>query len=114
MLPGGMDPKKMEAMMRQMGIRSEQIDAKSVIIETSSGRLIIEDPQVTQVTMQGQKSFQISGNVRLEEKSSAEDLKLIMEQTGCTEEEARAALAKTGGDIAEAIVLLSEKGQSCD
>lgn len=95
--------------MRQMGIRSEPIDAKSVIIETSSGRLVIDDPQVTQVTMQGQKSFQISGTVRVEDKSSSDDIKLVMEQAGCSEEEAKAALDKTGGDIAEAIVLLSDK-----
>ena len=62
MMPGGMDPKKMEAMMRQMGIKQQNIDAKSVIIETGTGRLIIDDPEVVQITMQGQKSFQISGH----------------------------------------------------
>lgn len=108
MIPGGMDPKKMEALMRQMGIRSEQIEAKSVIIETSSGRIIVDDPQVTQVTMQGQKSFQISGSIRLEDKSAEGDVKLVMEQAGCSEDAAREALRKTNGDIAEAILLLSE------
>ncbi len=106
MMPGGMDPKKMEAMMRQMGIKQQNIDAKSVIIETGTGRLIIDDPEVVQITMQGQKSFQISGNVR--EESSGDDIKMVMEQTGCSEDQAKDALEKSKGDIAEAIVFLTE------
>ena len=109
MIPGGMDPKKMQALMKQMGIKSEDVDAVKVTIESSDGKTItITEPQVTKITMQGQTSFQIAGNVRVEEKSSEEDLKLIMEQTGCTEEEAKAALEKSGGDIAQAIVSISE------
>ncbi len=108
MIPGGMDPKKMEALMRQMGIKSENIDATGVIIETSSGKILIDDPQVVQVTMQGQKSFQISGSIRTEEKSAEDDIKMIMEQTSCSEEDAKSALEKSNGDIAEAILSLSE------
>jgi nascent polypeptide-associated complex subunit alpha len=106
MIPG-MDPKKMQAMMRQMGIKSEDISATKVTIETSEGLLIIENPEIVKITMQGQTSFQISGNVRKEEKTSADDIKMIMEQTGCTEDQAKSALEKSGGDIAEAIVSLS-------
>lgn len=109
MIPGGMDPKKMQAMMRQMGIKSEDIDALKVTIEASDGTtIIIEQPQVTKITMQGQSSFQIAGNIKTREKSSVDDLKLIMEQTGCSEEEAKSALENAGGDIAQAIVTLSE------
>ncbi len=108
MIPGGMDPKKMQAMMRQMGIQSEELDAKKVTIETSSGTLVIESPQVVQITMQGQKSFQISGEVRTQS-YTAEDLGLVMEQAGCSEAQAREALEKSNGDIAQAIVLLSEE-----
>ncbi len=108
MIPGGMDPKKMQALMKQMGIRSEEIEATKVTIETSGGSVIIvEQPQVTKITMQGQSSFQIAGNVRVEEKSSAEDVKMVMEQAGCSEEAARDALEKSGGDIAQAILSLS-------
>jgi nascent polypeptide-associated complex subunit alpha len=107
MIPGGMDPKKMQALMRQMGIKSEDIAAKKVVIETDSGSsIIIENPQVTQITMQGQKSFQIAGDVRTEEKASGDDIKLVVEKTGCSEEAAKSALEKSGGDIAEAIMSL--------
>ncbi|MFH0884314.1 MAG: nascent polypeptide-associated complex protein [Candidatus Micrarchaeota archaeon] len=108
MIPGGMDPKKMQAMMKQMGIKSEEIDATKVTIETSSGAIIIEQPQVTKITMQGQASFQIAGSVRVEEKSSSDDIKMVMEQTGCSEDDARDALEKSGGDIAQAIISLGE------
>jgi nascent polypeptide-associated complex subunit alpha len=105
MMPSGMDPKKMQALMRQMGIKSEEISATKVIIETDSGEsLIIENPQVTQITMQGQKSFQIAGDVRKETKASSDDIKMVMEKTGCSEDAAKEALEKSGGDIAEAIL----------
>ncbi len=110
MIPGGMDPKRMQAIMKQMGIKQEEIPSKKVVIETESGQsLIIENPQVTQVTVQGQKSFQIAGDVRVEDNSAADDIKLVMEKTGCSEEAAKGALEKAGGDIAQAILSLSSE-----
>lgn len=108
MMPPGMDPKKMQALMRQMGIKSEEIPATSVVIETESQKITVDNPQVTKISMQGQESLQISGTLRVEEKTSEEDIKMIMEQAGCSEEEAKGALDKSGGDIAQAIVLLTE------
>ena len=107
MIPG-MDPKKMQQAMKQMGISSEEIDAKSVIIETQDSRLIIEEPQVVKITMQGQSSFQISGTVRKEEKTSEEDVKMVAEQAEVSEEKAKEALKDAKGDIAEAIMTLKE------
>lgn len=103
-----MDPKKMQSMMRQMGIKSEEIESSKVIIETESGALVIDQPQVVQITMQGQISFQISGDVRKEERISDEDIKMVMEQANCSEEKAKAALEENEGDIAQAILSLSE------
>ena len=111
MLPGGMDPKKMQQMMRQMGIQSEDIPARKVIIETESGKYIVENPEVVQITMQGKKSFQVSGEVKFEEGIKEEDVKMVMEQANCSEKEAVMALTKTNGDIAEAILLLTEKAK---
>lgn len=108
MIPGGMDPKKMQALMRQMGIKSEEIAASRVVIETETGSIVIDSPQVTKITMQGQASFQIAGNARTEEKTSSEDIRMVMGQAGCSEEEAKAALEKSGGDIAQAILSLTE------
>lgn len=102
----GINPKKMQQVMRQMGIGQEEINASRVIIEIDSGRIIIENPSVTKISMQGQDNFQISGEVK-EESFSEEDIKTIIKKTGCTENEAKSALEKTG-DLAEAILSLSE------
>ena len=61
------------------------------------------------ILMQGQESWQITGE-ETEESSEAEfseeDIKLIVEKTGKSEEEAKQALEETN-DIAEAIIKLS-------
>ncbi|MBI5223804.1 nascent polypeptide-associated complex protein [Candidatus Micrarchaeota archaeon] len=107
MLPAGVDPRKMEAMMRQMGIKQEKIEATRVIIECDGKRIIVEDPEVVKVTMQGQQSLQISGNIH-EELAQEDDLKIIMEQTGCSKEEAQKALKDNNGDLAEALLALGK------
>ncbi len=107
---GGIDPKKMQAMMRQMGIKQEEIDAVRVVVErVDGGKTIIDNPSVVKIIMQGQESWQISGEAREEEASgfSAEDVRLVAEKTGRSEEDARKALEESGGEVAEAIVKLS-------
>lgn len=108
---GGLDPKKMKGMMKQLGIEQEEIDASKVIIEKiDGGKIVIEEPQVVRVSMKGQNSYQISGE-EVEESSEVgiteEDVKLVMEKTGKNADESRNAIEETG-DIAEAIVKLSE------
>ena len=63
---GGMNPKKMQAMMKQLGINQEEVEAERVIIEKLDGKTIIENPSVVKVKMQGQESWQISGEAREE------------------------------------------------
>ena len=108
---GGINPKQMQAMMKQMGIKQEEIDALRVVIECADKNIIIEPANVQKIVMQGQTSFQISGEVREETKEEGikeEDVEMVAEKTSKTKEEARAALEESGGDIAEAIVKLSE------
>ncbi len=109
MMPG-MNPKKMQGMMKKMGISQEEIDASKVIIEKNDGsKLVIEDPSVTKINMQGQETFQIAGEISEEEgeKFSQEDIQTVVEKTGVSEEKAREALEETE-DLAEAILKLSE------
>ena len=106
MIPGGVDPRKMEQMMRQMGIKQRKIDAKKVVIETDEGNYIVESPDVTEIDMKGQKSLQITGDMKFESGISEEDIKMVMEQANCTEDQAKDALKKANGDIAEAIIIL--------
>jgi len=104
----GIDPKKIQAMMKQMGIKQQEIDASRVVIECEDKNIIIENPSVLKVNMQGQEQFQISGDISEQEKGiSEEDIKQIMEKTGKSKKEAEEALKNSNGDLAEAILSLS-------
>ena len=107
MMPN-MDPKQMQQMMRQMGISTKEIPAKRVVIEGEGENIVIEEPQVMEISAQGQSSFQVSGKVSREESISEEDVKLVMEKSGASREKAIEALKKSKGDIAEAILSLSQ------
>ena len=101
------DPKKMQAMMKQMGLSQNEISASKVIIEKKDGdKIVIKNPSVTKIKMQGQESFQITGDISEEENFSEKDIQTIVEKTGCSENEAKEALEETG-DLAEAILKLS-------
>jgi len=108
---GGINPKKMQAVMKQMGMSQENIDASRVIIEKRNNtKIIFDNPSITKITMQGQETFQITGENREESTEvviSEEDINTIVEKTGCTKEKAKETLKKTG-DLAEAILELSE------
>lgn len=105
----GMNPKQMEKVMKQMGIKSESIDAEEVIIKTAEKEIVISNPQVTKIHMSGQETFQISGDISEREKEaeqpfSAEDVSLVMEQTGKDEETVKESLIENQGDIAKTIL----------
>ena len=57
--------------------------------------------------MKGEKSFKVVGpsEERLKEKFGVDDIKMIVEQTGASEEDAKKALEEEG-DIAAAIMKL--------
>lgn len=104
-----LDPKKMQALMRQMGINQEEIDAVRVIIEKEDGKIIIENPSVIKIDMKGQENFQISGDVRevtedSKEDGFDEDVKILMEKYNCSREEAVESLEKSNGDLTEAMM----------
>lgn len=110
----GMNPRKMQQMMKQMGIQQVDIPATRVIIETEEKNIIITSPSVQKVNMMGQETFQIAGEVQEEERISVpeiseEDIKTVMEQAGVSEKEAREALEESQGDLAEAIVKLKKE-----
>jgi len=114
----GLNPKKMQAMMKQMGIAQQEIDANRVIIESDDGNIIINNPSVIKINMQGQENFQISGDISEEQESSKveeteeqnnqeQDIHTIMEKVNCLEQEAKKALENANGDLTEAILSLS-------
>ena len=59
----GMNKRAIEAAMKKMGVKQEEIDAKEVIIKLEDKELVIKNPNVSRVEMMGQETFQISGEI---------------------------------------------------
>lgn len=111
MMPGRINPRQMNQMMRKLGINVKEIEnVKKVIIQTETKEYVFDKAEVTIMDAQGQKTFQISGRPKVVERKqepNKEDIDLITEQTGKSAEEAKKALEESDGDIAEAILKLT-------
>ena len=106
------NPKKLKQMMKQMGISVEEIsDVEEVVIKTADSDLIFKDATVTIMEAQGSKTYQIIGTPEERPKVSIspEDIEIVMEKAGCSEEVATSMLMETKGDLAEAISKLCEE-----
>ncbi|MFC1768925.1 nascent polypeptide-associated complex protein [Nanoarchaeota archaeon] len=106
-----MNPRKMQQMMKKMGIQQAEIEATEVIIKTADKEIIIANPQVSKVNMMGQETYQVVGEASEREISSEpeineDDVKTVVDQTGVTEEQAKEAISKHEGDLAAAILEL--------
>jgi nascent polypeptide-associated complex subunit alpha len=123
MMPGmgRVNPRQMKQAMRKMGISTEELnDVQEIIILTKSKEYVFKEAEVTIMTVQGQKTFQIVGEPEVRPRSAAsakpvsvapaemglpeEDITLVMEQTGASREKAIEALKATEGQPAEAIL----------
>jgi len=121
MMPGmgRVNPRQMKQAMKRLGITNDELnDVEEVIIRRKSSEMVITNAQVSIMTMQGQKTFQIAGDVTERAKASGatasqspavptipeEDIELVMGQTGCAREKAVEALKATDGQPAEAII----------
>lgn len=109
----GVDPRKMQQLMRKMGVQQNDIEAQEVIIRTADKEIIIHNPSVAKVSMMGQQTYQVSGQEEVRERSSApeiseEDVQAVVEQTGADADSARRAIEKHNGDLAEAILELQK------
>ncbi|MFA5861495.1 MAG: nascent polypeptide-associated complex protein [Candidatus Thermoplasmatota archaeon] len=132
MFPGmggrGMSPKKIQQMMRQMGIEMDDVDdVEEVIIRTATKTIVFTDASVQKVTAQGSTSWQLTGTPQEKPRDKApavpaksadpatpvyteDDVKLVMAQAKVSRGQAVAALNSSGGETAEAIVKLLEEG----
>jgi len=112
MMPGNMNPRQLNQMMRRFGINVKEIEnVKKVIIQTDTKEYVFEKPDVTVMDAPGQTTYQVMGKPRIldrKEEIPQDDVKLVMEQTGKSEKEAKKALEETKGDIAEAIMKLKK------
>jgi len=113
---GGLDPRKMQQMMEQMGIDIDEIDAEEVIIRTGEEELVFTDVDVQRMDAQGQATYNIVGTPEHRERGGSDDaeseddggipqddIELVAGRAGVSESQARKALAATDGDLAAAI-----------
>ena len=129
MIPGNpRNARQMQLAMRRMGLTTEPVDGvEEVIVRTRERELVFKEPEVTVLTVQGIRTYQIVGNPTTRARGSApavesaepappsgppeEDIELVMEQGQATREEAIRALQEADGAPAEAILkLLSKRG----
>ena len=111
-MPFSLDPKKMQGVMSQLGIKQESLDASEVIIKCPDRNIVIKDPAVTKMIMQGQEMFQVTGDIEEQEteaeeyKPSDEDIETVSNKADVSREKAREALINAEGNLAKAIIEL--------
>lgn len=127
MFPGmggrGMNPKQMAKMMKQFGIDIEEIkDVTEVVIRTPTKEYVFTDAEVSIMTAQGQKTYQVTGTPQVRAPATDgtpqaaaaapapvftdEDVDLVASQANVSKDAARKALVETNGETAEAILKL--------
>jgi nascent polypeptide-associated complex subunit alpha len=124
MLPGGArNPRQLELAMRRMGMSTEPIPGvEEVVIRTATKEHVFRAPEVTILTVQGTRTYQVVGTPEVRARSATatgsgtpagpaaptgppeEDVRLVMEQANVSREEALEALAAVNGAPAEAIL----------
>lgn len=93
--------------------------AEEVVIKLQDRELVLKNPSVVEMKVEGESIYQIMGG-ELEERRieavegeayepSEEDTMLVAAQAGVGEDEARNALIEAGGDLAKAILLLKSR-----
>ncbi|MFT4312050.1 MAG: nascent polypeptide-associated complex protein [Candidatus Woesearchaeota archaeon] len=111
MMPN-LNSKQVQKMMRSMGISQDELEVSKIIMETSQGTLIFENPQVSKMTMSGQDTYQIVGTPIQEEqviKITNDDIQTVMEQANVSRDDAIQAIQDANGDLAQAILTLAER-----
>ncbi len=79
----GINPKQMQAVMKQMGMSQTEIPSSKVIIEKEDGtKIVVNNPSVMKIKMQGQESFQVTGDVS-EENGFSDDAHWVRKFTAC-------------------------------
>jgi len=134
MIPGGgRNPRQMELMMRRLGMTTEEVPGvEEVIVRTKTKEHVFRSPDVTILTVQGTKTYQVVGNPEIRPRSPGtptstgspapaaktgaptgppeEDIRLVMEQANVSREEAIEALFQAKGAPAEAILAILSRG----
>jgi len=105
-------------LLERMGLNFKPLDGVQEVQFKMQGKtIVIRSPEVQVIEIKGgSRIYYVSG---IEEEVAAaqqevpeisqEDVELVVLKTGASQEEARKALIEAGGDIARAILLVSQK-----
>ncbi len=137
MMPGGpRNQRQMELMMRRLGMKTEEVPGvEEVVVRTRTHEHVFRAPEVTILTVQGVRTYQVVGAPEIRPRGPAppagsvgpsaraapsapaapatppeEDIRLVMEQANVSREEAIEALCQSGGAPAEAILKILSRG----
>ena len=132
MIPGGArNPRQMELMMRRLGMTTETVPGvEEVLVRTRTQEHVFRAPEVTILTVQGVRTYQVVGTPEIRPRGTAaaptaaappspttapsgppeEDIRLVMEQANVSREEAVEALFQSGGAPAEALLKILSRG----
>jgi len=131
MMPGGpRNQRQMEMMMRRMGMSTEPVpDVQEVVVRTKTKDHVFRAPEVTILTVQGVRTYQVVGTPEIRPRTAAgpsagaapapaapagppeEDIRLVMEQANVSREEAIEALFQAKGEPAEAILKILSRSR---
>jgi len=136
MIPGGpRNSRQIELAMRRMGMTTEDVaDVEEVVVRTKTKEHVFRAPEVTILTVQGVRTYQVVGHPEIRPRSAAgtpasapspaappapaapsgppeEDVRLVMEQANVSREEAVEALFQSKGAPAEAILLILSRAR---
>jgi len=115
--------REIKRLMSRMGVNAREMpEIREVIFRTENKEIIVQNPTVTSLEIQGQQIFQVVGE-GLEEREITkeiqpkpetpkileEDILLVAQQANVSFEEAKSALEETKGDLAQAILILTSR-----
>ncbi|MCI4372636.1 MAG: Nascent polypeptide-associated complex protein [Thermoplasmata archaeon] len=131
MIPGGPhNQRQMQMMMRRLGMTTEEIPGvEEVIVRTKTKDHVFIAPEVTAMTVQGVRTYQVVGTPEIRPRGTGspttahpagpstsapvppagppdEDIQLVMDQAQVSRTEAIEALLQSDGAPAEAIMKL--------
>ena len=127
------DARQMQMMMKRLGMKTEEVpDVEEVIVRTRTKEHVFRQPEVTILTIQGVRTYQVVGAPEVRARGATgptttgagaavaplppagppeEDIRLVMEQANVSHEEALEALVQAKGEPAEAIMKILTRGR---
>ena len=116
-----MNPREQKRLMQRMGMNMDSVpDVQQVMIKTSGKDIVIDEPEVAILEVQGQKMYQVIGGQVSEQAPSQrqtakaaqpafseEDVRLVADQTGKSLEKAKEALSGMPGRFGESYTAAS-------